>query len=304
MAMPMIRPMMPADVPEATRALFDDNWGDRRLWFEFATSQPACRAFVAEVDGRIVGTGVGTANGPVGWIGTIWVEPRSRGAGLGRALTEAVIEALEAAGCRTLVLVATDAGLRLYERMGFEHQARYQILEIPGLAADPVPLIDPGSGEGVTAGRPGPGVTAGRPGEVTAFRGDDLPDLCRLDQSATGEDRAHVIARFASPEGTKVLRRGDEVVGFVIRAPWGGGATIAPDEAAAHGILHARRVASGPAGRVRVGIVTPPAGDDARLARLAAIGLEPVWSAPRLIRGEPLAWHPERIWGQFNHAMG
>lgn len=295
MTAPLIRPMAPTDVRDASRAIFDDNWGDRRAWFEFVTTQAACRSFVAELDGRIVATGVGTANGSVGWIGTIWVDPGSRGAGLGRALTEVVIEALEAAGCRTLVLVATDQGLRLYERMGFEHQARYQVLEIGGLASDPGSLIDPGSGEGITAGPPG---------QVTAFRNDDLPDLCRLDQSATGEDRGHVIARFANADSTKVLRSGNEVDGFVIRAPWGGGATIAPDDAGAQRILHARRLASGPAGRVRVGIVTPPGGDDARLARLAAVGLQPIWSAPRLIRGEPLAWHPDWIWGQFNHAMG
>ena len=66
-------------------------------------------------------------------------------------------------------------------------------------------------------------------------------------------------------------------------------------------ILHARRVASGSAepragraaGRERGG-----------LERLAARGWTEAWRAPRLIRGEPLAWHPTAIWGQFNHALG
>jgi hypothetical protein len=42
----------------------------------------------------------------------------------------------------------------------------------------------------------------------------------------------------------------------------------------------------------------------AGLAHLGAAGLIPIWSAPRLIRGEPLDWHPDWIWGQFNHAIG
>lgn len=280
--------MAPTDVPAATRALFEDNWGDRHVWFDFATTQAACRAFVADVDGRVVGTAVGTENGSVGWIGTIWVDPMSRRAGIGRALTEAVIEALDSDGCRTLVLVATDQGLPMYERMGFEHQARYQILEIGGLP-------DPASSDGSWTDAPG---------HVTAFAATDAPDLIRLDRAATGEDRAHAIERFANPESTKVLRYAGELVAFVIRAPWGGGATIASSEPSALRILGARRVAAGPSGRVRVGVVVAPDGDPLRLARLAAIGLQPVWSAPRLVRGDPLVWRPDSIWGQFNHAMG
>ncbi|HEX5591016.1 MAG TPA: GNAT family N-acetyltransferase [Candidatus Limnocylindrales bacterium] len=276
---PTIRPMRPADVEPATAAILRADWGDRRTWFEFATTQPECRPVVAELDGAIVGTGVGTLNGRVGWVGTIWVEPAVRGAGLGRALTQAVIDDLEAAGCRSLVLVATDQGLPLYERMGFELQTRYRILEAPGLdpagsAADPA---------------------------VRAFEARDLEAILELDLNATGEDRGHAIRRFAAPGTTKVLESDGEVRAFVIRAPWGGGATIAPDPAHAMRILEARRLAAGPGGRVRVGLVEDNA---AGLAHLEAAGLAPIWSAPRLARGEPMEWRPEWIWGQFNHAIG
>jgi len=274
-----IRPMTRADVGAATDAILRASWGDRRTWFEFATTQPECRPIVAEIEGRLVGTGVGTANGRAGWVGTIWVHPDHRGAGLGRALTQAVIDGLEAAGCRTLLLVATDQGLPLYERMGFELQTRYRILEAAGLdgtAAD----SDPG---------------------VRAFEAADLAAVVDLDRWASGEDREHAIRRFASAATAKVLEVEGTVRGFVIRAPWGGGATVATEPADAMRILEARRLASGPAGRVRVGLVEENA---AGLAALEAAGLVPIWSAPRLIRGEPLDWHPEWIWGQFNHAMG
>ena len=273
-----LRPMTPADVGPATEAIRRADWGDRHAWFEFATTQPACRPIVAEVDGRIIGTGVGTANGAVGWVGTIWVEPEHRGAGLGRALTQAVIYGLQAAGCRTLLLVATEQGGPLYERMGFTLQTRYRILEAPGLATDEPP-----------------------DDAVRPFAPADLDAILALDHAATGEDRGHVIRRFVSRETTKVLAVEGEVRGFVIRAPWGGGATVAikPDDAMR--ILEARRRASGAGGRVRVGLVEENA---AGLAHLEASGLLPIWSAPRLIRGEPVRWHPDWIWGQFNHAMG
>lgn len=275
---PTIRPMLPTDIGPATDAILRADWGDRRSWFEFATTQPESRPIVAEADGVLVGTGVGTVNGAVGWVGTIWVDPAHRGAGLGRALTEAVIDDLERAGCRTLLLVATDQGRLLYERMGFELQTRYRILEAPGLDADEPPDE-----------------------AVRPFATGDLGAILALDRAATGEDRGHAIRRFASPEGTKVIAMDGQVRGYVIRAPWGGGATVALDPADAMRILQARRHASGPGGRVRVGLVEENA---AGLAHLEAAGLLPIWSAPRLIRGEPLNWRPDRIWGQFNHAMG
>ena len=270
--------MRPGDLEPASQAILRDDWGDRRTWFEFTLIQDTCHPIVAELDDRIVGTGVGVRSGRAGWIGTIWVAADLRGHGLGRALTEAVISSLHDGGVRTLLLVSTEAGRPLYERMGFEVQTWYQILEAAGTAgADPDPHVRP-------------------------FRRADLAPVTKLDAAATGEDRASVLRRFASPASARVAT--DElgaVQGFVIRAPWGGGATIAPTVDDAMRILAARRAAAGPAGRVRVGLLRE---NEVGLARLAAEGLRPIWSAPRMIRGEPLAWEPSWIWGQFNHAIG
>jgi hypothetical protein len=87
----------------------------------------------------------------------------------------------------------------------------------------------------------------------------------------------------------------------VVRATWGGGATIAPDIDDAMAVLEARRRTSGPDRRVRVGVVES---NRAGLARLEADGWTEAWRAPRLIRGAPLDWQPDGIWGQFNHAVG
>ena len=86
--------MTPADIEPAAQAILADDWGDRRAWFEFAVTHPHCRVFVVDDgDGAILGTGVATVNGPVAWIGTIWVASAARGQGLGRALTMAPIDA-------------------------------------------------------------------------------------------------------------------------------------------------------------------------------------------------------------------
>jgi GNAT superfamily N-acetyltransferase len=160
--------MTPGDIEPAVTAILADDWGDRRSWFEFAVTHPQCNVFVAEEDGTVVGTAVATVNGPVGWVGTIWVASPARGRGIGRALTEATITAAETAGCRTLILVATDAGLPLYERLGFAVQTWYRTMEAPGVAT-PTP-------------------EAALP-TVRAYRADDLDAMAALDLAATGEDR-------------------------------------------------------------------------------------------------------------------
>ena len=269
--------MTPADVEPVAAAFLREDWGDRRRNLEFVTGHPQAHPFVADADGTIVGTGVVTINGTAGWIGTVWVDSAWRRRGLGRELTGATIEAADAAGCRTLLLVATDAGRPLYEGLGFEVQTWYQILEIEGLAGTADPRVRP-------------------------FTPGDLDRMVALDAAVTGEDRGHLIGTFAAPDRARVLERADGTLGgFVVRPPWGGGATIAPDIDDAEAILHARRVASGPTGRVRAGLLSD---NVAGLERLAARGWVESWRAPRLIRGEPLHWDPGAIWGQFNFALG
>jgi GNAT superfamily N-acetyltransferase len=273
--------MAPEDADRAAEMILGHDWGVRHEWLRFATSSPACVPLLAEADGEIVGTGVGTASGAAGWIGTIFIAPAWRGRGLGRALTQEIIDRLEAAGCRTLVLVATNDGRRLYERMGFEVQTQYRIMQAIGLP---------------------PALESARDGDVRAFDPTDLDAIIGLDAEGTGEARSHAIRRFAAPDTTRVVPGiGGGIDGFVIRAPWGGGATVARTADTALRILTARRRAAGLEGRVRVGLVDENAEG---IGRLLEVGLRHAWSAPRMIRGDALAWRPDWIWGQFNHAMG
>jgi GNAT superfamily N-acetyltransferase len=273
--------MTAADLEPAVAAILADEWGDRRAWFEFALATPSCHVVVAEDRvGEVVGTGVATVNGPVAWIGTIWVAPTHRRHGLGRALTQAVIDAAEAAGSRTLVLVATQRGRRLYEQLGFELQTWYRTMEAPGVAG--APRLDDGA--------------------IRPFRPNDLAPMAALDRSATGEDRRVVLQTLATPGGTRVLVDDEGTVGgFVIRAPWGGGATIAARRDDALTLVRARRADHPPHRRVRCGILLE---NVEGAAALEADGWTEAWRAPRLVRGAALDWHPDRIWGQFNHALG
>ena len=135
------------DVGPAAEMILQGDWGDRSVFPAWAVGFAPSHLFVAEDAGRIVGTGIATANGPVGWVGTIFVAPDRRREGLGDALTRTVIDDLERRGCRTLVLTATDAGRPLYERLGFADQMPQSFFTAPGLAPsradDGIPALRP-----------------------------------------------------------------------------------------------------------------------------------------------------------------
>jgi predicted N-acetyltransferase YhbS len=275
-SLPTIRPMTPEDVPAAAAALLDGGWVDQRLFFTFSAGNANSRPFVAVSDGEIVGTAVGTINRPVGWVGAVFVAKAARRQGLGGALTEAAIDALAEAGCRTFVLVATNEGRPIYERRGFEVQTHYHIVEARGTGGGDTPLVQ--------------------------LEPDDLDAAVSLDRQATGEDREHVIRAFATDGVARCLKSRDgSVRGFVIRAPWGGGATVASSQADAIAILEARRAIVGAEKSVRAGLLSE---NREGLDRLIGLGWKAAWTAPRLARGEPLAWRPTWLWGQFNFAIG
>jgi GNAT superfamily N-acetyltransferase len=271
--------MTASDAAPAADVVLRGGWGDRRRFFEFAVTHEVCRPFVAADGSEIVGTGVGTVNGHAGWIGTIFVAPDRRARGLGRALTLAVIDAIEGAGCRTLVLVATDLGRPVYEKLGFEVQTEYHVFEHER-----------------RRGR------APADGGVHAFTAADLDDAVALDRLATGEDRAALLAAVIGVPGGLALRDGEgRLVGFVLRAAWGGGATIAPDPSDALRLLDRRRDRDGTSDRVRAGVMTENV-EGRRLLETA--GWRPTHVATRMIRGAALPWQPTAIWGQFGFATG
>ena len=274
---PLIRQMTPTDVAAAA-AMISREWNDRTVFLRWALDYSPSHLFVAEDDGRIVGTGIATAHGPVGWVGTIFVAPDRRQEGLGGRLTRTVIDDLESRGCRTLVLIATDAGRTLYERLGFGVQVPHVRFTAPGLAA-------------------GPTDDAIRP-----FEPRMLSDLVALDRLATAEDRSVLVERLSGTSTTSVLVGDDESLrGFVIRAPWGGVSLMAPEPDDAIRLLDWRRRQSGPDHPIYAGL--PDSGDERR-ALLLSRGWTPAGAGTRMIRGEPLDWHPDWIWGHFNGALG
>ncbi len=270
--------MQAGDVAPAADMMLRGDWGDRTAFLAWAVDATSCHLIVAEEGGRVLGTGAATAYGAVGWVGAIFVDMESRGHGIGRTLTRAVVEDLEGRGCRTLLLIASEHGRPLYEREDFTVQTAHRRFAASGLA------------------------DTGPDDRLRPFDREMLPAIRALDQEANGEDRTSVLDALAAPESTLVTIGDDGAVsGFLLRGPWGGGALIAPDPDDAVRLLAWRRRRAGPDGRVATGL---PGSNDTGRERLIAEGWVEEPGGTRMIRGEPLEWRPQAVWGQLTGSLG
>jgi GNAT superfamily N-acetyltransferase len=290
-----IRPMRLDDVEPAAEVMINGGWGDRRRFLRFCVERPRHVPLVAEVDDRIVGTGVATINGPVGWVGMIFVDEGLRGRGIGTGLTQAVIDELERAGCVSLVLLASPFGRPIYERLGFAAELEYRLMAAPGLGED-----SPAEAEAEAVG----GGPSGQPSEprLRAFAPADLPAIIAIDAAATGEDRAHLLEASADP-ATSIVAPGpdDRVVGFELRTPWGTHPIVAPELVDGVRLLQNRRARKAAGAEARTAL---PETNRAGLTVLENLGWRHERELVRMARGAPIRWQPSAIWGQFNFAIG
>jgi len=274
-----IRAMTASDLDEVAAATEAGGFGNRREFFRMTLALGNCRPLVAVEHGRIVGTGLGSIHGRAGWIGVIFVAPELRRRGLGKALTEAVCADLESAGCVSLVLVATDLGRPVYEKLGFRVQTEYHMISGDPLDAAPTPP---------------------RGTRLRQITRADLNGVAGLDRQATGEDRRALIEHFAA-SGWLLEGAGGELRGFLMPTVRGNGALIAPEPDDASCLLDLHRHLAPRDGHAWAGLATE---HEAGRRLLVDRGWFAWRTFPRMVRGEDPAWQPSMIWGQFNHAMG
>jgi GNAT superfamily N-acetyltransferase len=270
-----IRTIREADVDGVVAANAAVGWVQRRGLLDFYRRRDDSTVLVAEVDGRIAGCGGATVfpgTPPTGWVHGIVVRPERRRTGLGTLLTEAAIAWLRNQSVGTVLLLATEAGHPIYERLGFTAGERY--------GSFPWPIPDPADAD------------------TRRMTSSDLPEVRALDRRATGEDRAGFIESLAVSGW--VATRAGAVVGFHLAWPWGGGPIVADDPVTGCALIGlARRLQ--PAAARGVGL---PVTNDAAMKHLATHGITADRYLTRMWLGTPPDWRPEMIFGVFNFGVG
>jgi GNAT superfamily N-acetyltransferase len=274
-----IRPIEEADFDAAAQMYRTGGWSERRAFLEWTSSVPACRTLVGLENGRVVATGMATINGPVGWVGSIFVDRERRGRGYGRRMTEAACELIRAAGCGTEALIASPMGEPLYVSMGFRHDGYYEVFEA---ATRPQPPRVP---DGLA---------------LRSIETSDLGDIWRLDRRATGEDRAGLLSSLAG--GGSVLLQAGRLRGYLLSVLPDSGALSALDARAGLCLLDQLRYQGH--GKVEDVHAAVPTGHEGGPAALGAAGWRSLFRTPRMLRGESIAWEPGLIWSILGFAFG
>lgn len=275
-----IQPLNAEMAPQAGAVGIACQWGDQTEHFRFYVQNPHCHAYAALVDGVLAGTSAAIVRGTVGWIGHVTVLPEYRNHGFGTALTRVALEQLEAAGCSTQLLIATEQGRPIYERMGFRALTRYVLMSGPSLGA-------------------APGHQRLRPMSPA-----DLPQVLELDRAMTGEDRSGQIEPLSTWGYVMVDSRTGRLTGYYVRPPWGLGPVVALDPEDGRTLVNLARSIDSRHGSV-VTVTAVPEENEAALEHLSGAGFTVVGYPLRMVRGgDPPAWTPRAVWGRFSGAMG
>jgi GNAT superfamily N-acetyltransferase len=269
-----IRPAHEEDIPRVMRVLERSNLSTRQdLSLRFYASHPRVRSLVGTLDADIVAVGMAVHFGPTGWLGNIAVEPELRRRGYGGAMAEAAMEWLRERRVGTMLLLATELGRPVYERLGFvSEDTVYGTYLLEAGSADP---------RTTAAGGVEPG----------------LVDTClELDRMATGEDRGALLRPFAA-RLREVDLEGDR--GYRLALPWGSGPIVATSRRAARALLADLQVSEPGA---RVGF---PDANEGAVALMKELGGTRTSEDVRMRLGPHVErFRPDRIYGVYSFAVG
>jgi predicted GNAT family N-acyltransferase len=212
-----LRRMTADDLPAAHALSSEQKWPHRIEDWDMLLGLGF--GYVAQRDGEVIGTAMAWTYGDdAATLGMVIVSPTAQGMGLGRRLMEAVMGAL---GNRTILLNATDEGVPLYRKLGFEpvgpvfqHQGAAFAVPVAQLIADE---------------------------RVRPLGAKDMGTLHSLARRASGMDRDALLDALVPGAQGVVLTRSNEPVGFALFRRFGRGyvvgPTIAPDPGGARALI-------------------------------------------------------------------
>ena len=190
--------MQPEHLPGAVRLSADAGWPHREEDWRLVLD--ISHGFVAVQEGEVVATALATPFGNAAMVNMVIVDASLRRKGIARAMMERVMAVADPASWH---LVATDAGLPLYEAFGFSRTGK--IVRYQGNVAD-----------------------VRSSGDACWGSTSDLAAVIRLDKAASGMDRAAMYSALSKEARIAVLRRSDGIVGHAFVRDFGRGRVVGP----------------------------------------------------------------------------
>ncbi|SMC52183.1 GNAT family N-acetyltransferase [Pedobacter africanus] len=170
-----------------------EGWNDIKPSFSFYLQSSFCFPIKVMIDDRIVGLGAAIIHNDVAWFGHIIVHADQRGKGIGKCITQSLIDIAKQHTCETVYLIATQLGAPVYERLGFIHDTEY--LFFKDLNFDEKELIS---------------------AHIIPYEQDFKTQISTIDKIASGENR--MMHLEAALESGFVYMDNDKIEGFYLPA--------------------------------------------------------------------------------------
>jgi len=258
------------DLP-AIQFLQPEGWDGITYYFNFYCHHFFCHPIVAEQNSRIVGVANGIVNGETAWLSHIIVTPEFRKKGIGHKLTEYMINYLRQQGCKTQILIATELGEPVYQKLGFQVVGYYVYFR----------------GHQLT--------DICETSHIRLFKRRYIPSILQIDKHVTGENRIYMLESFLRNSWV-YLSDSQDVLGYFL-PDFGEGQIIAINEQVGICLLqlkHSQKICK----------TALPAENKSGIEFLTANGFEQYTKAPRMILGPPINWKPENIYSRAGGFYG
>jgi GNAT superfamily N-acetyltransferase len=265
-----IRQLSQSEIPQLQNFPPEDWNLDLPALLSFHFGRSYFYPIVAETDNKIVGCGNGYLHGKIGWLGNIIVIPDYRRQGIGKALTQYLVEYLKTQGCTTQLLIASAMGESVYRNLGFKTSSSYTFYK----RESPVP----------------PQIIS----NVREIRQEDIPMIKKLDLEISGEDRFTFIERFVL---TAWVHMTSGHITGVYFPDFGNGLIIAKNEEAGSNLMKLRL------NEGRTSAIIPSANEAAKKFLLSE-NFREYRVAPRMVFGNEVPWQPTKIYNRGSGYCG
>jgi GNAT superfamily N-acetyltransferase len=254
---------------DAVAVLQPEGWPDIFPSIEFYCKSDFCFPLKATLAGKVVGMGTVIIHGNTGWLAHIIVSPNHRNAGIGSAITKALIDVSQRNSCRSLLLIATTLGEPVYKKFGFEVETKYLFFDHGVLQS---PRISP---------------------EISAFQRPHEEDLFQLDRVVSGEDRQKLLRGHL--DNTLVFIDHNLLKGFYMPT-LGEGLIIADSPATGLALMKLRMASTSK-------FCIPMLNENA-VNFLLKNGFTEYRRASRMILGEKVKWDGSKIYSRIGGNLG